>query len=199
MPRVEGKPLFTKGRSKFTLVKSGNTNLPIVYFSRSLRLSHQAQPTMSQLIQALSAILPAKQVITDSLRRLAYGTDARFYRLTPEVVAVVECEEEVQAVTDRVLALIGGRLWQLRHRLDCRNWSPLPLDCLPARRMQPGRGHAPVLRPPQSVIFLPYSPVQPVVASLFLFFYPRPFNPTRRNFHMPIRWLPSLPSTAFNL
>ena len=87
---------------------------------------------MSQLIDALSRILPAKQVITDSLRRLAYGTDASFYRLTPEVVAVVESEAELQAllqatrahqcpvtfraagtslsgqaVTDSVLALIG--------------------------------------------------------------------------------------------
>ncbi len=87
---------------------------------------------MSPLIQALSRVLPAKQVITDNLRRLAYGTDASFYRLTPEVVAVVENEEEVQAllhaaraygrpvtfraagtslsgqaVTDSVLALIG--------------------------------------------------------------------------------------------
>ncbi len=87
---------------------------------------------MSQLIDALARILPPKQVITDSLRLLAYGTDASFYRLTPEVVAVVESEEEVQAllqaartaqrpvtfraagtslsgqaVTDSVLALIG--------------------------------------------------------------------------------------------
>ena len=87
---------------------------------------------MSPLISALARQLPAKQVITDSLRRLAYGTDASFYRLTPEVVAVIESEEEVQlllnvvrtqgrpvtfraagtslsgqAVTDSVLALIG--------------------------------------------------------------------------------------------
>jgi D-lactate dehydrogenase len=50
---------------------------------------------MSEL---LTQILPPKQVITDSLRRLAYGTDASFYRLTPEVIAVVESEEEVQAL-----------------------------------------------------------------------------------------------------
>jgi D-lactate dehydrogenase len=87
---------------------------------------------MSTLVSALERILPAKQVITDNLRRLAYGTDASFYRLTPEVVAVVESEEEMQAllqaarahgkpvtfraagtslsgqaVTDSVLALIG--------------------------------------------------------------------------------------------
>ncbi len=53
---------------------------------------------MSALIEELLRILPPKQVIADSLRRLAYGTDASFYRLTPEVVAVVESEEEVQAV-----------------------------------------------------------------------------------------------------
>ncbi|HIJ38583.1 MAG TPA: FAD-binding oxidoreductase, partial [Rhodospirillaceae bacterium] len=53
---------------------------------------------MSALIQALTRILPERQVITDDLRRLAYGTDASFYRLVPEVVAVVENENEVQAV-----------------------------------------------------------------------------------------------------
>jgi D-lactate dehydrogenase len=90
---------------------------------------------MSPIIQALAATLPARQVITDPLRRLAYGTDASFYRLTPEVVAVVESEAEVQsvlaaaraagrpvtfraagtslsgqAVTDSVLVLIGEGL-----------------------------------------------------------------------------------------
>ena len=87
---------------------------------------------MSSLIQAISRILPERQVITDPLRRLAYGTDASFYRMVPEVVAVVETEQEVQAllqvaraharpvtfraagtslsgqaITDGVLALIG--------------------------------------------------------------------------------------------
>ena len=87
---------------------------------------------MSNFVQVLARVLPPKQVITDNLRRLAYGTDASFYRLTPEVVAVIESEDEVrallqtarshgkpvtfraagtslsgQAVTDSVLALIG--------------------------------------------------------------------------------------------
>jgi D-lactate dehydrogenase len=53
---------------------------------------------MSPLITALVAALPARQVIFDDLRRLAYGTDASFYRLTPEVIAIVESEDEVQAV-----------------------------------------------------------------------------------------------------
>lgn len=53
---------------------------------------------MSQLMEMLGRILPPRQVISDPLRRLAYGTDASFYRLTPEVIAVVESEEEVQAL-----------------------------------------------------------------------------------------------------
>ena len=53
---------------------------------------------MSPLIQDLARVLPARQVVTDDLRRLAYGTDASFYRLIPEVVAIVENESEVQAV-----------------------------------------------------------------------------------------------------
>ena len=87
---------------------------------------------MSAIIEALRDFLPEGRVITDDLRRLAYGTDASFYRMIPEVVAVVESEQEVQAllhaaarhkrpvtfraagtslsgqgVTDSVLALIG--------------------------------------------------------------------------------------------
>jgi D-lactate dehydrogenase len=87
---------------------------------------------MSQLIQQLRRHLPDHQVITDDLRRLAYGTDASFYRLTPEVIAVIESEAELQsvlkaatqtntpvtfraagtslsgqAITDGILALIG--------------------------------------------------------------------------------------------
>ena len=53
---------------------------------------------MSSLIQALSRNLPERQIVTDPLRRLAYGSDASFYRLVPEVVAVVENEQEVQAL-----------------------------------------------------------------------------------------------------
>ena len=52
----------------------------------------------SDIATALRAVLPWRQVVTDPLRRLAYGTDASFYRLTPEVVAVVESESQVQAV-----------------------------------------------------------------------------------------------------
>ena len=53
---------------------------------------------MNTLIQDLLATLPTRQVITDDLRRLAYGTDASFYRLIPQVVAVIEDEEQARTV-----------------------------------------------------------------------------------------------------
>jgi D-lactate dehydrogenase len=87
---------------------------------------------MTQLIQTLRQHLPTNQVITDELRLLAYGTDASFYRLIPEVIAIVETEDDLkavltvarqnktpvtfraagtslsgQAITDGVLALVG--------------------------------------------------------------------------------------------
>ncbi len=55
---------------------------------------------MSALIEALRHLLPAERVITDELRRLAYGTDGSFYRLIPEVVAVVNDENQVRDVVD---------------------------------------------------------------------------------------------------
>src|SRR5512137_2230533 len=54
---------------------------------------------------ALRARLPAARVVTDPLRRLAYGTDASFYRLVPRAVAVVNSEEEVRAVLEVCRAL----------------------------------------------------------------------------------------------
>ncbi|OWY40363.1 4Fe-4S ferredoxin [Xenophilus sp. AP218F] len=76
--------------------------------------------------------MPAARLFTDPLSTLAYGTDASFYRLQPQVVARLDSEEEVrqtlrlarrhgvavtfraagtslsgQAVSDSVLALLG--------------------------------------------------------------------------------------------
>ena len=53
---------------------------------------------MSAVAEALRRTLPAHQVITDELRCLAYGTDASFYRLIPEVIAVVESENDLKSV-----------------------------------------------------------------------------------------------------
>jgi D-lactate dehydrogenase len=80
----------------------------------------------------LSTIIPSARLIRDPLRTLAYGTDASFYRLIPQLVAIVESEDEIrrlfalcrkyntpvtvraagtslsgQAVSDSVLAVLG--------------------------------------------------------------------------------------------
>ena len=86
------------------------------------------------LAATLGGLLPSERVISDPLRTLAYGTDASFYRLIPQVVVIVDAESEVQellrlcrmygtpvtfraagtslsgqAVTDSVLAVLGDR------------------------------------------------------------------------------------------
>ncbi|BAE52936.1 FAD-binding and (Fe-S)-binding domain-containing protein [Paramagnetospirillum magneticum] len=55
-------------------------------------------PDYSALLQDLTGVMPVSRLITDPLRRLAYGTDASFYRLVPQVVAEVRDEAEVKGV-----------------------------------------------------------------------------------------------------
>ena len=87
-------------------------------------------------LKALQGIVPKDRIYTDPLRRLAYGTDASHYRLTPEIVVDAETETEVvellrlarrtrvpvtfraagtslsgQAITDSVLVRLG-RGWK---------------------------------------------------------------------------------------
>lgn len=50
------------------------------------------------LLKALRGRIPADRIYTDELRRLTWGTDAGFYRLTPQVVIRSASEEEVAAV-----------------------------------------------------------------------------------------------------
>jgi D-lactate dehydrogenase len=84
------------------------------------------------LQQSLAEFIPSSRLITDPLRLLTWGTDASFYRLVPQLVVVVESEDEVvrllgecarhrtpvtfraagtslsgQAITDSVLMLMG--------------------------------------------------------------------------------------------
>ena len=47
-------------------------------------------------IKAISSRIPQERIFTDTLRRLAYGTDGGFYRLEPQVVVRVVGEEEMQ-------------------------------------------------------------------------------------------------------
>ncbi len=85
----------------------------------------------------LANLIPASRIFRDPLQRLAYGTDASFYRLIPDVVVKVVSEAEVigilglaqthrvpvtfraagtslsgQAVTDAVLVVLDGNSWR---------------------------------------------------------------------------------------
>jgi D-lactate dehydrogenase len=62
-------------------------------------------PPYLELQARLARILPAEQLIDDPLRRLAYGTDASFYRLIPQLVVVVQNERELLAVLAECRAL----------------------------------------------------------------------------------------------
>lgn len=51
-----------------------------------------------QLKEILSRSIPEKRIITNPLQLLAYGTDASFYRLIPQIVVQVHTEEEAVEV-----------------------------------------------------------------------------------------------------
>lgn len=55
-------------------------------------LAHQA------FINALSKVLPTKQIHSDLISRYAYGTDASFYRYVPQVVVRAHNEAEIQTI-----------------------------------------------------------------------------------------------------
>jgi len=48
-----------------------------------------------RFLGAVRAFIPRERVYTDYLRRLAWGTDAGFYRLVPQIVVRAAGEEEV--------------------------------------------------------------------------------------------------------
>ncbi|WP_319574170.1 FAD-binding and (Fe-S)-binding domain-containing protein [uncultured Desulfobacter sp.] len=47
-------------------------------------------------VRAISTLIPEERIFTDTLHRLAYGTDGGFYRLEPQVVVRVSNEKEMQ-------------------------------------------------------------------------------------------------------
>ena len=49
-----------------------------------------------QYVESISSLIPEQRIFTDTLRRLAYGTDGGFYRLEPQVVVRVLNEAEMQ-------------------------------------------------------------------------------------------------------
>lgn len=51
-----------------------------------------------ELRRQLGSFIPAARLVTDPLRLLAWGTDASFYRLVPQLVVVAESEDEVRRI-----------------------------------------------------------------------------------------------------
>ncbi|MFT4202391.1 MAG: FAD-binding and (Fe-S)-binding domain-containing protein [Chitinophagaceae bacterium] len=58
-----------------------------------------------QFIHRVSSLIPKERLVTDPLKILAYGTDASFYRLLPQVVVQVHDEAEVVKVLEEAVAL----------------------------------------------------------------------------------------------
>lgn len=48
-----------------------------------------------RFLHAVRAFMPRERVYTDYLRRLAWGADAGFYRLVPQIVVRAAGEDEV--------------------------------------------------------------------------------------------------------
>lgn len=101
------------------------------------------QQNYLSLKTSLETRIPSDRLLTDPLHTLAYGTDASFYRLIPQVVVKVVDEDEVefvlreanrlktpvtfraggtslsgQAVSDSVLVMLEGNSWKKREVLN---------------------------------------------------------------------------------
>ncbi|MCG9011127.1 hypothetical protein LH431_11000, partial [Laribacter hongkongensis] len=55
-------------------------------------------PAHQAFFDTLSAQLPADRLVTDPTRTLAYGTDASFYRLIPQIVIEARHEDDVRRI-----------------------------------------------------------------------------------------------------
>ncbi|MCL6271720.1 FAD-binding oxidoreductase [Sansalvadorimonas sp. 2012CJ34-2] len=53
---------------------------------------------VSGLLDAIKGSIPEKRLLTDASRLLAFGTDASFYRLIPQLVILAETEQEIQLI-----------------------------------------------------------------------------------------------------
>ena len=86
-------------------------------------------------LQEARQFIPQERIYTDELRRLAWGTDAGFYRLIPQIVIRSEGEEEIS----RLLKLAGSHNLPVTFRaagtsLSCLLYtSPSPRDGLLSR------------------------------------------------------------------
>ena len=90
----------------------------------------------TSFLQEIRGLIPQDRIYTDELRRLAWGTDAGFYRLIPQIVIRSNSEEEIsdllrladryglpvtfraagtslsgQAISDSIL-IVAGKHWE---------------------------------------------------------------------------------------
>ena len=49
----------------------------------------------TSFLREIRGLIPQDRIYTDELRRLAWGTDAGFYRLIPQIVIRSNSEEEI--------------------------------------------------------------------------------------------------------
>ena len=57
-------------------------------------------------LQEARQFIPQERIYTDELRRLAWGTDAGFYRLIPQIVIRSEGEEEISRLLKLLICTI---------------------------------------------------------------------------------------------
>lgn len=63
-----------------------------------MQAATEAAGDFEPFLQAVSGVVPETALITDYPRRLAFGTDASFYRLIPRLVVLVSEERQVSAI-----------------------------------------------------------------------------------------------------
>ena len=57
-------------------------------------------PEYDRFVNEILKYIPENRIYTDQLRRLAWGTDASFYRLIPQVVVRSESEQDVAHILE---------------------------------------------------------------------------------------------------
>ena len=110
--------------------------MTLIYQINLINNTMRTQLNYSSFLQDAARFIPKGRIYTDELRRLAWGTDAGFYRLIPQVVILSATEEEVskllalahkyqlpvtfraagtslsgQAISDSIL-IVAGKKWE---------------------------------------------------------------------------------------
>ncbi len=86
-------------------LETGTATTGAAHAHRGADAAGTLPPPYDELHRRLAASMPRARLVTDPLRLVAWGTDASFYRLVPQLVVVVEREEEVVRVLAECAAL----------------------------------------------------------------------------------------------